>query len=146
MVYRSAEEGGPMSSCALEKDGEMMNAVQSLIGFVPDAFARQMGASPAVGIELPLEPGSDVIVRIRHTHIEEARVGPSSGGYTGLQLILKPNATYELFASVSTSDESRAPVFDPAFWQRLLWMRRLIFTGPPIFRPDASGRFQELER
>jgi hypothetical protein len=121
-----------------------MNAVQSLIGFVPDAFAAQMGDSPAVGIELPLEPGSDVIVRIRHSQIEEARVGPSSGGYTGLQLILKPNATYELFATVS-ADESRAPIFDPAFWQKLLWARRLIFTGPPIFRPDSSGRFRALE-
>ncbi|MEO7038480.1 MAG: hypothetical protein ABI186_00445, partial [Candidatus Elarobacter sp.] len=101
--------------------------------------------SPAVGIELPLEPGSDIIVRIRHSQIEEARVGPSSDGYTGLQLILKPNATYELVASVSTADESRAPVFDPEFWYKYLWMRRVIFTGPPIFRPDASGRFQALK-
>jgi hypothetical protein len=116
-----------------------------LIGFVPDDVARQLGDVPAVGIELPLEPGSDVIVRIRHSQIEEARVGPSSDGYTGVQLILKPNATYELYAAVSTADESRAPVFDPAFWHRLLWMRRLIFTGPPIFRPDASGRFRALE-
>lgn len=123
-----------------------MNAVQSLIGFIPDDVARQLGDSPAVGIELPLEPGSDVIVRIRHSQIDEARVGPSSGGYTGLQLILKPNATYELFAAISTADESRAPIFDPGFWRRLLWMRRLIFTGPPIFRPDASGRFRALER
>ncbi len=122
-----------------------MHAVQSLIGYVPDAFAAQMGNSPAVGIELPLEPGSDVIVRIRHSHVEEARVGPSAGGYTGIQLILKRNATYELFASVSASDESRAPVFEPAFWQRLLWNRRLIFTGPPVFRPDASGRFHAVE-
>ena len=122
-----------------------MNAVQSLVGFVPDDFAQQLGNSPAVGIELPLEPGSDIIVRIRHSQIEEARVGPSSGGYTGLQLILKPNATYELVATVSTADESRAPVFDPAFWQRQLWMRRLIFTGPPILRPDAAGRFQTLK-
>jgi len=121
-----------------------MNAVQSLIGFVPDEYAQQMGNSPATGIELPLEPGSDVIVRIRHSQIEEARVGPSSGGYTGLQLILKPNATYELYATVSAADESRAPIFDPAFWSRLLWMRRLIFTGPPIFRPDSSGRFQAV--
>jgi hypothetical protein len=123
-----------------------MNSAQSLIGFVPDAFARELGKTPAVGIELPLEPGSEVIVRIRHSQIEEARVGPSSDGYTGLQLILKPNATYELFATVSTADESRAPIFDPAFWQKLLWMRRLIFTGPPIFRPDSSGRFQALKQ
>jgi hypothetical protein len=123
-----------------------VSAVHSVIGFVPDDVARGLGNSPAVGIELPLEPGSDVILRVRHSQIEEARVGPSSGGYTGLQLILKPNATYELYAAVSAADESRAPIFDPAFWQRLLWMRRLIFTGPPIFRPDASGRFQALER
>ncbi len=103
-----------------------------------------MGATPAVGIELPLEPGSDIIVRIRHSQIEEVRVGPSRDGYTGLQLILKPNATYELVAAVSAADESRAPVFDPAFWQRLLWLRRLTFTGPPIFRPDASGRLKAL--
>ncbi len=122
-----------------------MNAAQSLVGFVPDDVAALLGRSPAVGIELPLEPGSDVIVRIRHTQIAEARVGPSSGGYTGLQLILKPNAEYELFAAVSAAEESRAPVFDPAFWQRLLWNRRLIFTGPPVLRPDASGRFQIVQ-
>ncbi len=122
-----------------------MHAVQSLIGFVPDDFVRQMGDSPAVGIELPLEPGSEIIVRIRHSQIEEVRVGPSSGGYTGLQLILKPNATYELYAAVSAADEARTPIFDPAFWQKLLWMRRLVFTGPPIFRPDASGRFQTVK-
>ena len=122
-----------------------MNSVASLIGFVTDDFARQMGDSPAVGIELSLEPGSDVILRIRHSQIQEARVGPSSDGYTGLQLILKPNATYELFALVSTADESRAPIFDPTFWHKLLWMRRMIFTGPPIFRPDASGRFQAVK-
>lgn len=122
-----------------------MNSVQSLIGYVPDAFAEQLGDSPAVGIELPLEPGSDIIVRIRHTQIEEARVGPSSDGYTGLQLILKPNASYELVATVSAADESRAPVFDPAFWYKYLWTRRVIFTGPPIFRPDAAGRFHAVK-
>ena len=31
-----------------------------------------------------------------------------ANGYTGLQLILKPNAGYELFATVSAADESRA--------------------------------------
>ena len=77
------------------KGWQLVNAVQSLIGFVPDEYASQMGNSPAVGIELPLEPGSDVIVRIRHSQIEEVRVGPSSDGYTGLQLILKPNAGYD---------------------------------------------------
>lgn len=123
-----------------------MSSVQSLIGYVPDEFVRQMGDSPAVGIELPLEPGSDVIVRIRHSQIDEARVGPSSDGYTSLQLILKPNATYELYATVSVAEESRAPVFDPAFWYRLLWARRAIFTGPPIFRPDASGRFRVVSQ
>jgi hypothetical protein len=123
-----------------------MNSVQSLIGYVTDDFARQMGEIPAVGIELSLEPGNDVILRIRHSQIEEARVGPSSGGYTGVQLILKPNATYELYAMVSTADESRAPIFDPTFWHKLLWMRRLVFTGPPIFRPDASGRFQAVKQ
>ena len=122
-----------------------MNAVQSLIGYVPDDYVQQMGDSPATGIELPLEPGSEVIVRIRNAHIAEVRVGPSSAGYTGLQLILKPNATYELFAAVSTADEDRTPIFDPAFWQRLLWARRLTFTGPPVFRPDASGRFRALK-
>ncbi len=122
-----------------------MKSAQSLIGYVPDAFAQQLGDSPATGIELPLEPGSDVIVRIRHSQIEEARLGPSAGGYTGVQLILKPTATYELFASVSAADESRAPVFDPMFWYRLLWARRLVFTGPPVFRPDPAGKFRAAD-
>lgn len=122
-----------------------MNAVQSLIGFVPNDFVRHMGETPATGIELPLQPGSEIIVRIRHSQIEEVRVGPSEDGYTGLQLILKPKASYEVIAMVSAADESLAPIFDPAFWQKLLWMRRLIFTGPPIFRPDASGILQAVK-
>ncbi|MBV8425570.1 MAG: hypothetical protein JO349_10265 [Candidatus Eremiobacteraeota bacterium] len=121
-----------------------MSAVQSLIGYLPDEFVRQMGDSPAVGLELPLEPGSEILVRIRHTQIDEARVGPSRDGYTALQLILKPNATYEVYAMVSTADESRAPVFDPAFWYKLLRTQRFAFTGPPVFRPDATGRFRAI--
>jgi hypothetical protein len=121
-----------------------MNAVQSLVGYVPDDYVRQMSGSPAQGIELPLEPGGDIILRVRHSQIEEARAGPSSDGYTALQLILKPNASYELYALVSTADESRTPIFDPGFWYKLLLARRLIFTGPPILRPDSSGRMQAI--
>lgn len=120
-----------------------MSAVHSIVGYVPDEFAREMGDSPAVGLELPLEPGSDIIVRIRHSQIEEVRVGPSSDGYTSLQLILKPDASYELYAMVSTADELRAPVFDPEFWSKVVSRGRLVFTGP-IFRPDASGRFKAV--
>jgi len=122
-----------------------MSASRTLIGYVPDDFVQQMGNSPATGIELPLEPGSEVIIRIRHSQIEEARVGSSSDGYTTLQLVLKPNATYELYAAVSTADESRAPIFDPEFWQRQLTAQRTPLTGP-VFRPDASGRFRAAER
>ncbi|MBV9440999.1 MAG: hypothetical protein JOZ24_13520 [Candidatus Eremiobacteraeota bacterium] len=121
-----------------------MHSAPSLIGFVPDAFAQQMGDSPAVGLELPLEPESEIIIRIRNTQIHEVRVGPSSGGYTGLQLLLKPHASYELFAAVSADEEERPPIFDPAFWQRLLLLRRTVFTGPPIYRPDAAGRFRAV--
>ncbi len=122
-----------------------MNAAQSLIGFVTDDFARQLGQLPSLGIELPLQPGSEVIVRIRHSQIEEARVGPSSDGYTALQLILKPSASFELVAAVSLADTSRAPVFDPEFWQEYHAMRRSVFTGPPILRPDAAGRFRIVD-
>jgi len=121
-----------------------VNAAQSVIGYVPDEFVQTMGNSPATGIELPLEPGSEIILRIRHSQIEEARVGPSSDGYTGIQLILKPNATYEMYAMVSVADDAKAPVFDPAFWQKLLSARRTVFTGP-VFRPDRTGRFQAVE-
>lgn len=117
------------------------HAAESLVGYVTDEFAQQIGELPAAGIEVALEPGSEVILRIRHTQIEEVRVGPSSAGYTALQLILKPDASYELYALVTGVDDARAPVFDPLFWYRVLWKRRLAFTGR-VFRPDASGKFQ----
>lgn len=121
-----------------------MRSAPSLIGFVPDAFAEQMGNSPAVGLELPLEPGSDVLVRVRNANIAEVRVGPSEDGYTGLEVVLKPGASYELYALVATAEEERTPIFDPGFWYRLLLLRRRTFTGPPIYRPDAAGRFRAV--
>ena len=120
------------------------HAADSLIGYVTDDFAEQIGALPSTGIEVALEPGSEIILRIRHSQIDELRVGPSDDGYTAVQLLLKPDATYELYAMISSADESRAPVFDPQFWHRVLWNRRKSFSGPRIFRPDSSGKFQAV--
>src|SRR5579883_2246707 len=106
------------------------HAVDSLIGYVTDQFADQIGELPSTGIEVALEPGSEIILRIRHSQIEELRVGPSDDGYTAIQLLLKPDATYELFAMISVADESSAPIFDPQFWYRILWNRRKAFSGP----------------
>ncbi|MBV8073991.1 MAG: hypothetical protein JO140_01085 [Candidatus Eremiobacteraeota bacterium] len=121
-------------------------AAQTLIGYLPDEFIAGLGSSPATGIELPLEPGSETIVRIRHSQIAEARVGSSHDGYTALEIVLLPDASYELYAMLRADDGTGAAIFDPAFWQKVERARRGFVACGPVFRPDAAGRFHEVPR
>ena len=79
-----------------------MSASQSVVGFVSDAVAKGLHDGKGLGhevLELPLEAGKQgTHLRIQRKDIQEVRVGPSSGGHTSLQLILRPDATYDLVA------------------------------------------------
>ncbi|MBV8600784.1 MAG: hypothetical protein JO359_04380, partial [Candidatus Eremiobacteraeota bacterium] len=118
-------------------------ALRTVIGWVPDEFRETMGNSPALGIELPLEPAGETIVRVRHTQLEEIRVGPSERGYTALELSFKPNASFEVYAAVEASNGWEGSVFDPDFWRRIDLERREM--SGPTFRPDAVGRLQKVQ-
>ncbi len=123
-----------------------MSASQSVVGFVSDSVAKSLQGGKLGGdtLEIPLEPGKDSThVRIRHADVAEVRLGPSSGGHTGVQLILKPNAGYEMV--VKQSAEDFVPINDLSLtwaWRRN-WF--VIYAGP-IYRPGtAPGTFKAVE-
>ena len=122
-----------------------MSEAQSVIGYVPDAVAKELQAGRGLGkevLELPLDPAKNAAhIRVKHSDIAEVRVGPSTSGHTSLQLILKPEATYELFGIKSSG--VLTAIQDPSYWYglgRLKWF--VIYVGP-ILRPTAQvGGFQ----
>jgi hypothetical protein len=73
------------------------------------------------------------------------RVGPSSGGHTSLQLILKPEASYELIATAPSATESLTAIQDPSFWYGLGRLRWFVIYVGPIFRQLQPGVFKPVE-
>jgi len=82
-----------------------MNAAQSVIGYVPDAVAKELQQSGKIGtdtIEMPLQPGKQAaLLRVRHADVAELRLGPSRDGHTSVQLVLNPGAKYEFVHTTS---------------------------------------------
>jgi hypothetical protein len=127
-----------------------MPVAQSVIGYVPDAVAKELHAGRGLGkevLELPLDPGKhSAQIRVKHSDIAEVRVGPSTGGHTGLQLILKPEATYEIFGVGSVGADELTAIQDPSFWYGLGRLRWFVIYVGPILRPTAlSGGFKLVQ-
>jgi hypothetical protein len=126
-----------------------MATAQSVIGFVPDAVAKELHEGRGLGkelLELPLDPGKNSAqIRVRRNDIHEVRVGPSSGGHTSLQLILKPEASYELVATAPGDTESLTAIQDPSFWYGLGRLRWFVIYAGPIFRQQQPGVFKFVE-
>lgn len=125
-----------------------MASAQSIVGYVPDAVAKELHAGKGLRdqtLELPLDPGKGAAkLRVKLNDIEEVRVGPSAGGHTGLQVVLRPEAKYEVVATAIGKDFQA--IRDPVFWYGLGrpgWVA--IFVGP-IYRPiDNVLRLVELK-
>jgi hypothetical protein len=125
-----------------------VTAAQSIIGYVPDSLAKGMHEGRGLGgdvLELPLEPGKGAaMVRVRHADIHEVRMGPSQGGHTGLQIVLKPDAHYEIVAASLSESESFTAIADPAFWYGLGRLRWFVIYAGPIFRQIENGGFRAV--
>ena len=126
-----------------------MATAQSVIGYVPDTVAKELHEGRGLGkelLELPLDPGKHAAqIRVRRNDIHEVRVGPSSGGHTSLQLILKPEASYELIATAPSATESLTAIQDPSFWYGLGRLRWFVIYVGPIFRQLQPGVFKPVE-
>jgi len=76
---------------------EMMNAV---VGFVPNAVAKTLGSkdSPAKPLEVQLEPGSELHVRVQPDDVAGVLIGAAQKGVgTSVQVLLKDTAKVETF-------------------------------------------------
>ena len=126
-----------------------MPVSQSVIGYVPDEVAKELHEGRGLAtelLELPLDPGKhSAHIRIRRNDIHEVRVGPSSGGHTSLQLILKPEASYDLVGKAPSDAESLTAIQDPTFWYGLGRLRWFVIYAGPIFRQQQPGVFQQVE-
>ena len=85
-----------------------MTSAQSIVGYVPDAVAKELDQGKGLRdqtLELPLDPKQGAAkLRVKLNDIEEVRVGPSAGGHTGLQIVLRPEAKYEISATAIGKD------------------------------------------
>ena len=126
-----------------------MAMAQSVIGYVSDAVAKDLHEGRGLGkevLELPLDPTKNAAhIRVKRSDIGEVRMGPSAHGQTGLQLILKPEASYELVATASKGEDALTAIQDPAFWYGLGRLRWFVIYVGPIFRPTAAGGFQVVK-
>jgi hypothetical protein len=122
-----------------------MSAAQSVIGYVSDEIAKGLHAGQGLGkdqLELPLDPGKHAAhLRVHTNDIQEVRVGPSKGGQTSLQLILKAEASYEIVSRAPQGTELTS-IQDPAFWYGLGRPRWFVIYVGPIFRPTKTGVLQ----
>lgn len=121
-----------------------MPVAQSVVGYLPDSILNDLkqGKSPKnQPLELPMQPGqSGSRIRIRPEDIEEVRVGPSAKGHTSVQLILKPQANYELVSAAPSEEHALAAIHDPSFVYGAIPIRFVIYAGP-IYR-NEGGTFK----
>jgi hypothetical protein len=118
-----------------------MSAAQSVIGYVPDAVAKELQSSGKIGgdtIEVPLEAGKQhSLLRVKHADVEELRLGPSRDGHTGIQIVLKANAKYE---TVHTSSTDLTALRDPGL-SHFPWPGPIVIYVRPRFTPGNVGQF-----
>jgi hypothetical protein len=119
-------------------------AMQAVVGYMPDAVAKELHAGRGLGreqLEVPLDPGkSAAMLRINAKDIEEVRLGPSRDGHTGVQLVLKPDSQFEVVAKAALDIDALTMINDPGLASvlgRLQWF--VIYAGP-VFRQNATGQ------
>ncbi len=89
-----------------------MQVAHSVIGFVPDDEAKRLQAGGSDVVEVPIQAGKrETLVRIKQQDVDEVRLGPSRGGHTSVQLMLKPGASYDYVLKPSADDFMQ--IFEP---------------------------------
>jgi hypothetical protein len=120
---------------------EGKSATYAVIGFVPDEVARSIGKQGyGKALEIRTERGKDhEVIHIQPDHIVGVLQGASQGGETGVQVILKENATVQTVSRGVSSELRLRPITDLS----------TIIHKPPIFviYIDPHGpRLQEILR
>jgi hypothetical protein len=125
-----------------------MPLAQSVVGYLPDSLLKdlsQAGAHKSNTIELPLEPGKQAShIQVQRSDIDELRLGPSANGYTSVQIILKPKATFNFVSAGLQQDDMLSVLRDPSFIYglgRLQWIA--IYVGPILRQQD--GIFKTIQ-
>ena len=77
----------------MNEQAKEMNAV---VGFLSDAVAKSIsGQAPSEPLDIKLDRGGDTFVRVQPGDVASIWTGPSKEGETGVQVLLKENATVE---------------------------------------------------
>ena len=93
---------------------EPVKEMNAVVGFLSDAVAQRLGGkAPSEPLEIRLGElgGPDTLVRIQPGDVAGMWTGPSKGGQTGVQVLLKENATVETFTRGNVADFLR-PIKD----------------------------------
>ena len=122
-----------------------MKEVNAVVGYVPDKVAKAISSTgkSTEPIEIKLERGGDMHVRIRPDDIAGVLVGASQKGEASVQVFLKENASVETVSRAALSDflkpikdlsfiKLRPPInviyIDPQFINRLVDLNRQTFS------------------
>lgn len=93
----------------MNEPAKEMNAV---VGFLPDAVAQRIsGQAPSEPLDIKLDRGGDTFVRVQPGDVASIWTGPSKEGETGVQVLLKENATVETLTRDAAADILR-PIKD----------------------------------
>jgi hypothetical protein len=121
----------------------MNNEVNAVIGYVPDAVAKQIESNKRSGdsleVKLEREKDNDMHVRIRSGDVAGVLLGSSQKGLTGVQVFLKGNATVETFSRGLASDFLK-PIRDFSF---IKWRPPLVMIFVP---PTYVEKLQDFNR
>jgi hypothetical protein len=122
-----------------------MAIAQSVVGYFPDSVVQDLQQGKGLHnktLELPLQPGqAGSKVRVRRDDIDEVRVGPSTQGHTSVQLILKPEANYELVTAPPTEENLLTAINDPALTHGPGNLRFVIYVSP-AYKQTEAGAFK----
>jgi hypothetical protein len=101
-----------------------MKEMNAVVGFLPDKTAKAIASGRySAPLEIKMERGSDICVRVQPDDIAGVLLGASQKGETGVQVLLRESAKVETFTRGRSSDFLK-PIKDLSiiWW----WWRRPI--------------------
>lgn len=122
-----------------------MPEVNAVIGYLPDAAAKALAAGKSKGpVEVRLEPGSELYVRIDTKDIAGTLLGASKKGETGVQVFLNDKAKVETVSRGLAADFRLRPIKDFTIGP-LRPPIVAIYASPQLIK-DLISRANELTR
>jgi len=123
-----------------------MPEVNAVIGYMPDAAAKGLASGKSSGyIEVRLEPGSEVYVRIDAKDIAGTLLGASSKGETGVQVFLNDKARVETVSRGLAADWRLKPIKDLTLYP---WRPPIIaiYAHPQLIRDLVAAQAKQLSQ